>query len=290
MQDFNGKVAVITGAASGIGRAIAGRCAAQGMKLALADVEEHALMEAAQELEAEGATVLSIPTDVSSFAEVEALAEQTYAQYGAVHLLCNNAGVAAGSTVWESAIADWEWVLGVNLWGVIYGVKAFVPRMLAQDAEGHVVNTASIAGLIAGPGMGIYNVSKHGVVALSETLFHELAMRQAKVKVSVLCPGYVNTRIMDSERNRPDRHAPMGDLRPGDAELRDVRRQAVESGIPAEIVAEAVFDAVQKDQFYIFTHPDYMPLVRMRTNDILHARNPTDPMAAATAIVAKNIN
>jgi NAD(P)-dependent dehydrogenase (short-subunit alcohol dehydrogenase family) len=288
MQDFVGRVAVITGAASGIGRAIAGHCARQGMQLALADVEENALMQAAQELETEGATVLAVPTDVSRFAEVEALAEQTYEHFGAVHLLCNNAGVGAGSTVWESAIADWEWVLGVNLWGVIHGVKAFVPRMIAQDEECHVVNTASIAGLVAGPGMGTYNVSKHGVVALSETLYHELALRQAKVKVSVLCPGYVNTRIMESERNRPDRYAVTTDPPPNDDALRQTRQQAVEAGIPAETVAESVFAALSADQFYILTHPDYMPLVKLRMTDILHGRNPTSPLDAVKALVAAN--
>jgi NAD(P)-dependent dehydrogenase (short-subunit alcohol dehydrogenase family) len=287
MQEFTDRVAVITGAASGIGRAIADKCAEQGMKLALADVEEEALNRAARELEAAGATVMTVVTDVSRLADVEALADKTYARYGAVHLLCNNAGVGAGSTVWESAIADWEWVLGVNLWGVIYGVKTFVPRMIAQDTECHIVNTASIAGLIAGPMMGIYNVSKHGVVALSETLVHELAERQAKVKISVLCPGYVNTRIMESARNRPTRFQVQEDLRPEDQANRDARRQAVEAGIPAEVVADAVFAALREDRFYIFTHPDYMPLVQLRVNDILHAHNPTNPLAAAMALATK---
>jgi NAD(P)-dependent dehydrogenase (short-subunit alcohol dehydrogenase family) len=289
MKDFRGKVAVITGAASGIGRAIADQCAAQGMQLALADVEEHALLRTAQELQEAGATTLAVPTDVSRFAEVEALAEQTCERFGAVHLLCNNAGVGAGSSVWESAIADWEWVLGVNLWGVIHGVKAFVPRMIAQDTECHVVNTASMAGLIAGPGLGVYNVSKHGVVALSETLYHELAARQSKVKVSVLCPGYVKTRIMESERNRPDHLAlpeeaePVSQSLESDA-LRQARQQAVEAGIAPELVAEAVFAALSEDRFYILTHPDYMPLVKLRMNDILAGRNPTDPAAAVMAL------
>src|SRR5207248_8286700 len=210
MKDFQGKVAVVTGAASGIGRALAGKSMQEGMKVVLADVEESALKQAEDELKASGAEVLAVRTDVSKAGEVEALAQQAFATYGAVHLLCNNAGVGAGTTVWGSSLADWQWVLGVNLWGVIHGIHFFVPRMLAQGSEGHIVNTASAAGLISSPGLGIYKVAKHGVVTLSETLALELAARGAKLKASVLCPEWVNTRIMDAERNRPQglRNAP----------------------------------------------------------------------------------
>jgi NAD(P)-dependent dehydrogenase (short-subunit alcohol dehydrogenase family) len=203
MKDFQGKVAVVTGAASGIGRALAGKSAQEGMKVVLADVEERALKQAEEELQASGAQVLAVRTDVSQADEVEALAQKTFDTYGAVHLLFNNAGVSAGTTVWESSLADWQWVLGVNLWGVIHGIHFFVPRMLAQDSEGHIVNTASGFGLVSSSGAGIYKVSKHGIVTLSETLALELAARGAKLKASVLCPSFVSTRIMDAERNRP---------------------------------------------------------------------------------------
>src|SRR2546423_9022177 len=173
MKDFQGKVAVVTGAASGIGRGLAEKCVREGMKVVLADVEEKVLNQASAELKALSGDVLAVRTDVSKAGDVEALAQQAFDTYGAVHLLFNNAGVGGGSTLWESTLADWEWVLGVNLWGVIHGIRTFVPRMLEQHTEGHIINTASVAGLISSPG-GIYNVTKHGVIALSETLYHEL--------------------------------------------------------------------------------------------------------------------
>ena len=205
MKEFQGKVAVVTGAASGIGRALAERCAKEEMKVVLADIEEQALMQASRDLAAQGAQVLAVPTDVSQAGEVETLARKAFETYSAVHLLFNNAGVGAGKSAWESSLADWEWVLGVNLWGVIHGIHFFVPRMLEQRSEGHIVNTASMAGLTYGPGQSIYKVSKHGVVSLSETLYYELALRGASLKVSVLCPGLVSTNILDAQRNRPAR-------------------------------------------------------------------------------------
>src|SRR6266516_2005979 len=241
MKDFQGKVAVVTGAASGIGRALAGKSAALGMKVVLADVEESALKQAEAELQASGAQVLAVRTDVSQADEVEALAKITFETYGAVHLLWNNGGVGAGTTVWESSLADWQWVLGVNLWGVIHGIHFFVPRMLAQDSEGHIVNTASSAGLVASSGLGIYKVSKHGVVTLSETLALELAARGTKLKASVLCPEWVNTRIMDAERNRPqalqnaleEQH-----MSPEMAAIAEAVRQVVQAGLAPSQVAE----------------------------------------------------
>ena len=204
MKEFKGKVAVITGAASGIGRGIAERCAQESMKVVLADVEKNALAQTAAEMHATGATVLAVLTDVSKASDVEVLAQKTLDAFGAIHVVCNNAGVDAIGSSWESMLNDWQWVMGVNLWGVIHGVRVFVPIMLAQDTEGHIVNTASIAGLLPyHPLSASYHVTKHGVVALSEQLYHELAQRGAKVKVSVLCPGGVSTRIMDAERNRP---------------------------------------------------------------------------------------
>lgn len=203
MQDLKDKVAVITGGASGLGLAMAKRFAREGMKLVLADIEEDALRKVEQEFRKAGVPVLGIRTDVSRSQDVERLAEKTLATFGAVHIVCNNAGVAPGGVVWENTTADWEWVLGVNVWGVIHGVRVFVPIMLRQDTPCHVVNTASVAGLLSVPAMGIYCVSKHAVVTLSECLYHDLAERGSKIGVSVLCPAYVPTGIIDSERNRP---------------------------------------------------------------------------------------
>jgi NAD(P)-dependent dehydrogenase (short-subunit alcohol dehydrogenase family) len=202
MQEFNGRVAVITGGASGIGFGLAAVFAGEGMKIALGDIEESALAEAVGKLQASGAEVIGVRTDVSDAEQVQALADATVDRFGAIHIACNNAGVGAGGLSWEAPLATWEWVFGANLWGVIHGVRSFVPVLMKQP-EAHVVNTASIAGLVAGPFMGPYNASKHAVVALSETLHHEMALMAPHVKVSVLCPGWVQTRIGDSSRNRP---------------------------------------------------------------------------------------
>src|SRR6266567_3602698 len=279
MKDFQDKVAVVTGAASGIGRALAEKSAQEGMKVVLADVEESALKQAEEELKASGAQVLAVRTDVSQAAEVEVLAQKTFDTYGAVHLLFNNAGVAAGTTVWESSLADWQWVLGVNLWGVIHGIHFFVPRMLAQDTEGHIVNTASSAGLVSSSGLGIYKVSKHGVVTLSETMALELAARGAKLKASVLCPEWVNTRITDAERNRPqalqnaleEQH-----MSPEMAAMVQAMRQLAQAGLAPSQVAEMVFDAIRQEKFYILTHPTTKQGVQLRMEDILQERMPTD--------------
>lgn len=279
MKDFQDKVAVVTGAASGIGRALAGKSAQEGMKVVLADIEESALKQAEEELKARGAQVLAVRTDVSQATEVESLAQLAFATYGAVHLLFNNAGVSAGTTVWESSLADWQWVLGVNLWGVIYGLHSFVPRMLAQDTQGHIVNTASAAGLMSSTGAGIYKVSKHGVVTLSETLALELAARGAKLKASVLCPEWVNTRILDAERNRPQalQNVPAEQrMSPEMAAMVEVARQLVQAGLAPSQVAEMVFDAIRQEKFYIFTHPTTKQLVQLRMEDVLQERMPTD--------------
>jgi NAD(P)-dependent dehydrogenase (short-subunit alcohol dehydrogenase family) len=288
MKDFQEKVAVVTGAASGIGRALAEKCAQEGMKVVLADVEERALWQAEEELQISGAQVLAVRTDVSQADEVEALAKITFETYGAVHLLFNNAGVGGGTTVWESSLADWQWVLGVNLWGVIHGMHFFVPRMLAQDSEGHIVNTASSAGLITSSGLGMYKVSKHGVVTLSETLACELAARGARLRASVLCPEWVNTRIMDAERNRPQalQNAPEEQhTSPETAAMAEmviqVMRQLAQAGLPPSQVAEMVFDAIRQEKFYIFTHPTTKQGVQVRMEDILQERMPTDLFQAA---------
>jgi NAD(P)-dependent dehydrogenase (short-subunit alcohol dehydrogenase family) len=276
MKDFNSKVAVITGAASGIGRALAERCAREGMKVVLADVEPGALAEVESSLQAGGATALAVRTDVSQVKDVEALAQKTLEAFGAAHLLCNNAGVAtSGALVWESSLTDWEWVIGVNLWGVIYGVRAFVPIMLAQDTECHIVNTASMSGLISFPRGSVYTVTKHGVVTLSESLHHELAERGGKVKVSVLCPGLVKTRILDCARNRPERLARAAPMEPVEAAGWETLRQQMQTAMPPAQVADAVFQAVREERFYILTHPEGNDWIRKRMEDILEERNPT---------------
>ena len=277
MKEFKDKIAVITGAASGIGRGIAERCVQEGMKVVLADVEEAALAQAEQELRATHATVLAVQTDVSRASDIEALAQKTLKAFGAVHLLVNNAGVGAGSSIWESTLADWEWVMGVNLWGVIHGLRIFVPIMLAQATEGHIVNTASIAGLLPYHPGAPYQVTKHGVVALSEQLYYSLAQRNAKVKVSVLCPGWVNTRIMDSERNRPSelQNEP-SNLPPGpeqEAIVQSMREEA-QAGLSPRQVSDHVFNAIRNEQFYILTHPELNSMIQQRMENILQQRNP----------------
>jgi NAD(P)-dependent dehydrogenase (short-subunit alcohol dehydrogenase family) len=279
MQAFQDRVAVITGAASGIGHSLAFRCAQEGMKVVLADIEEAALRRTAAELQDAGAHVLTVVTDVAKAGDVTALAQQTLATFGAVDLLCNNAGVGAGTTVWESTLADWEWVLGVNLWGVIHGLRVFVPIMLAQDTECHIVNTASIAGLVAHPGAGIYKVSKHAIVSLSETLYYELAERQAKVHVSVLCPSRVTTRILDSARNRPAalQNDPTAKVSPGVAARRVAAGQPAPTGMTPEEIADCLFTAIRENRLYILTHADSKAWVRERMENILAERNPVLP-------------
>ncbi len=264
-----GNVAVVTGAASGIGRAMAERFAADSMRVVLADVEEGPLAAVTASLKSAGASVIAVRTDVSNAADVENLAQQTLEAFGAVHILCNNAGVVCSRPVWEHSLADWDWVLGVNLWGVIHGIRAFVPRMLAQETECHIVNTASILGLIGGAGEGIYKVSKHGVVVLSETLAAELAQKGAKIQVHVLCPGWVRTGILDSERNRPQ-GLPQPQHIPRTGNSRDVRAEMGAGMSPAEVAAH-VYRAIQNGDFYIFTHPEMKGQVQERMERILSA-------------------
>ena len=282
MKEFKGKVAVVTGAASGIGRAIAERLAAEGMTLVLADIEEQALAKAEGELKAKGATALAVPTDVSKAGDVEALAKKTIDAFGAVHVVCNNAGVGPpGGPLWERTVADWQWGLGVNLWGVIHGIRTFIPIMRAQDTEGHIVNTASMAGLASAPWMGIYNVTKHAVVTLSETLYQELALMGVNVKVSVLCPAWVDTRLMDADRNRPaelqNPAQEAGGAQPDP--IREVIRQLLATGLSPEQVAEDVFKAIRDEKLYILTHPEFKEAIRTRMENILEERNPAHEAA-----------
>jgi NAD(P)-dependent dehydrogenase (short-subunit alcohol dehydrogenase family) len=287
MKEFKGKVAVITGAASGIGRGIAERCVGQGMKVVLADIDEANLIKAETELKTAGGTVLGVRTDVSKRSDVELLARRALEAFGQVHLLFNNAGVGAGGAPWEATWNDWEWVIGVNLWGVIHGVKVFTPLMLEQNTECHIINTSSAAGLIVGGGSAPYAVAKHAVVALSESLYLALQQRNSLVKVSVLCPGLVRTDIANAERHRPAElcNEPVTmtpERQAGLAALKAV----IDAGIPPLQVADVVFDAIKKEQFYILPQPEWTEAIQLRTDTLLRMENPESPAAA----VAKLIN
>ncbi len=287
MKDFAGKIAVVTGAASGIGLAIAAECVRAGMKVVLADVEAGALAAAGAKLEALGGAVRCVRTDVARRCEVEDLARRALDAFGGVHLLVNNAGVAAGGAPWDATWNDWEWVLGVNLWGVIQGVKVFTPILLEQGGECHIVNTASTAGLMCGGFSAPYAVSKHAVVALSENLYMALRRRGAAIGVSVLCPGPVRTNVVDAERNRPV------ELRNEPVELSSemqAGRAAVRAHLSASMapsrVAEMVFAAIRNEQFYVLTHPEWMAVVRLRLDRLLAMENPADP----APLVARLLN
>jgi NAD(P)-dependent dehydrogenase (short-subunit alcohol dehydrogenase family) len=275
MKEFRDRVAVVTGAASGIGFALCERFANEGMKVVLADVEEESLAAAAAELESRGAQTLAVRTDVSLAADVDALAEKTLEAFGAVHVVCNNAGVGGDTEpCWEQSLENWKWVLDVNLWGVIHGLRTFVPILLRQDDEGHVVNTASMAGHISIPFFSPYHVTKFAVVTLSETLHYELAMAGGKVKASVLCPGFVKTRIMESARNRPpELESDQPSSEAGQA-MRAAYEDFVGEGIPPGDVAQKVFEAIRDDRFYVFPHPEMLESVRVRMETILAQQNP----------------
>jgi NAD(P)-dependent dehydrogenase (short-subunit alcohol dehydrogenase family) len=276
MRELKGKVAVVTGAASGIGRAMAERFAREGMKVVLADVEEGPLATARDAIEHAGAQAIAVRTDVAQWEQVEALARRAFETYGGAHVVCNNAGIGMGGLAWQLSQADWEWTLGVNLWGVVHGVRAFVPRMLAQG-QGHIVNTASIAGLISAPGMAAYCATKHAVVGLSECLHHDLVLAGGgKVKVSVLCPAWVKTQISDSERNRPQSLARERTTASNEQEqmIETMVRSAVASGIPPEVVADKVLQAILEERFWVLTHSKTKKLVESRAKGIVDDRPP----------------
>lgn len=290
MKDFKDKVAVITGGASGFGREFANIGLRLGMKLVLADVQQEQLDKVKAELEAQGAQVLAMRCDVRKPEQVQALADATMEKFGAVHLLFNNAGVGSGGLVWENSLADWEWVLGVNLWGVVHGVRIFTPLMLEcakKDPayEGHIVNTASMAGMLNAPNMGVYNVSKHAVVSLSETLYHDLQLIKAPIGASVLCPYFVPTGISNSERSRPDDVKSDAGPTASQVAAQAVSEKAVSSGkVSAAQVAEFTFNAIAENRFYVYSHPNALGNVQTRMEDIILRRNPSDPFEKAPHI------
>jgi len=285
MDEFHGKVAVITGAASGMGREFANLASSLGMKLVLADVQQKPLEKAADELGRHG-EVLAMVCDVRKGAHVQELADSAMARFGAVHLVFNNAGVGAGGLVWENSEEDWEWVLGVNLWGAIHGVRVFTRVMLecaAQDPgyRGWIVNTASMAGLLNSPALGIYNVSKHAVVALTETLYHDLKLVDAPIGASVLCPYFIPTAIAQSHRHRPDELRTDEIMTASQMAAQALTEKAVGSGkVSAEDVARLTFDAIREERFYVFSHPQALGAVAERMDALVHARQPADPYAA----------
>ena len=283
ISDFKGKTAVITGAGSGFGLALARISASLGMQLVLIDVQQDTLDAANDELQAAGAQTLAFRLNVSDAVQMEAMAHSVKAQWGAPHLVFNNAGVGSGGLIWENTTLDWEWVLGVNVMGVVHGVRLFTPMMLeaaAQDAawQGHIVNTASMAGLLNPPNMGVYNVSKHAVVSLSETLYQDLSLVTSQIGASVLCPYFVDTGISQSFRNRP---AGMDGkpTRSQQVQHAMISKAVASSKVSAAEVAQLVFDAVACNQFYIYSHPKAIGGVQTRLEDVLQARNPSDPFA-----------
>ena len=296
IEQLKGKTAVITGAGSGFGLEASRIAAREGMNVVMADVQQDALDAAAAEIrviaEAQGAQVLAQRIDVSSAAEVESLGAQVQQRFGAPHFVFNNAGVGAGGLIWEHSLKDWEWVIGVNLMGVAHGIRVFTPMMLAAAQadplyRGHIVNTASMAGLLNAPNMGVYNVSKHAVVSISETLYQDLRLVTDQIGASVLCPYFVPTGINRSDRNRP---AGMAEQRATKSQLiaQAMSDKAVGSGkLTAADIAQRVFDAVRAGQFYVFSHPHALAGVQVRLEDVLQGRNPTDPFAAKPEIGQK---
>jgi NAD(P)-dependent dehydrogenase (short-subunit alcohol dehydrogenase family) len=276
MKQFRDRVAVVTGAASGIGLALAERFASEGMKVVMADIEGPALTTAADGVRRTAGAVLAVEVDVSRPDHVERLAEETYQAFGAAHVLCNNAGVAVIGAVHEHSLADWHWVINVNLWGVIHGVRAFVPRMLAGGDEGHIVNTASMAGLTTSPFMSVYDVTKHGVVALSESMYKEFVVTGAPIGVSVVCPGLINTNIMRSARNRPAELAEEGKAGPMAQTFGQGLADRLATGYPPSEVAAQVFQGIRDSRFYIVpAQPDVKSYIAVRAQDLLELRNPT---------------
>ncbi|OLS18460.1 MAG: 1-deoxy-11-beta-hydroxypentalenate dehydrogenase [Candidatus Heimdallarchaeota archaeon LC_3] len=281
MKSFKNKVAVITGAASGIGFGLAEKCLKEEMKVVLADVESSKLKEAEDLLLKHGEQILTIKTDVSKLSDIENLAKKTFNNFSEVHLLFNNAGIGiAGPSSWEYSLKDWQWVLGVNLWSVIYGINVFLPLMLKQYSEGHIINTASASGLLSMPSMAPYNVSKHSIVTLSETMYSELKNLKANVNVSVLCPGLVNTNIMSAERNRPEQLQNDTNLtlqrEKKHGKFITAMEHGIKKGLTIEQIAETVFEAIKKERFYIIPHDWTKEQIKERMKSIITGTNPFD--------------
>jgi NAD(P)-dependent dehydrogenase (short-subunit alcohol dehydrogenase family) len=277
MKDFNDKTAVVTGGASGIGRAMGELFLAKGMNVVLADIEQNALDATVAALAAGGGKCIGVVTDVSKAEDVQRLADTALAEFGAIHIACNNAGVFAGGLLWEESLADFQWQLDVNVWGVIHGIRTFVPIMKAQDSECHIVNTASMAAVTAMPYSGIYHMTKHAVLAMSESLHHELSFHVPNVKVSVLCPEAINTGIAASERNRPGSYSKAGDIVESDARaiVSQALTDSVASGIGPEVMAQRVFDAIVDERFYILSDEAWREAANVRLEDVRLGRNPT---------------
>ena len=281
MKEFKGKVAVVTGAGSGMGLAFSHKFAEEGMSVVLADIESEPLAMAEAAIKAQGGDVLAVKTNVMTEDDVNRLADAAFKRFGNVHILCNNAGVTATAATlrsrpWETPLADWEWTFGVNFMGVLYGIRAFIPRMLENGEEGHIVNTASMAGLLTGANP--YNISKHSVVCLTEGLYKEFKGMGAKLSASVLCPGLINTAILDAERNRPAEYGATDKavLRPELQQFAAGFEAALKAGYPPEEAARQVFEAIRDDKFYIFpAQPNILESVRTRMTDIIEQRNPT---------------
>ena len=278
MQEFEGKVAVVTGAASGIGRALTEKCLAEGMHVVMADIEEAVLNDVATELQAStNCKVVPVVTNVSLEAELQNVLQEAMENFGAVHLLFNNAGVGGGGNAWTATQKDWDWVLGVNLWSVIYGLRVFVPQMISQNEPCHIVNTASIAGIIGGATNALYSVTKHGVVALTENLFRDLRTEETQIGCSVLCPGFVNTNIFNSGRNRPDDLKNDGTpvvLSAEDEQRIAMFREVLKQGKQPSDIADAVFDGIRHDRLYILTHDHFDEMIKTRADNITKGKNP----------------
>jgi NAD(P)-dependent dehydrogenase (short-subunit alcohol dehydrogenase family) len=271
MEDFNDRVAVVTGAASGIGLATSTRFAEEGMKVVMADIQEDALEAAVASLSDAGHEVLGVPTDVTRFEQIEALAEKTLGTYGKVNVVHNNAGVVRAGTLEELSLEDWQWVLGVDLWSVIYGTKVFLP-LIKEAGEGHIVNTASSAGLQSTPNIGPYNVAKFGVVALTETLQLELDEAESPIAASVLCPGAVATQICASDRNRELTGLSAGDASETDDKFKELAGAIVDAGLQPSAVADRVFNAIKHKEFWILTHPEWNNVMQERVTGMLSSK------------------
>jgi len=275
MQQLEGRVALVTGAASGIGFALARRCAEEGMKVVLSDVEEAKTVESAGLLEAQGHQVLAVPCDVRVQASVDDLRDAALKEFGTIHVVCNNAGVFAGGVSWEAPLKDYEWLINVNLWGVIHGIRSFTPLMLERGEEGHIINTASMAAVTSMPFTGVYYMTKHAVLSMSETLYHELTLMGAKVGASVLCPELIATQIDQSDRNRPDALRSEGEAPTQHEVVMHAIHEGVKTGVPPEKIADRVVAAIRENRFYILADDAWRKTCEVRLEDIRLRRNPT---------------